>query len=364
VSRSTYYYWLERRASGEPDWFLDRSHAALSCPHQTGWAAAQRVADVRRRFAHFGPKKIRAWLMRHEPQVVWPAASTIGDILRREGLIGPRRRRRRRLEAGLVAGEPVAAGQEWCCDFKGWSRTADGRRCDPFTVSDSASRYLLAAKIVRPTSEGVRPVLEALFEEHGLPEAIRCDNGPPFGAAAPGGLSRLSVWWLKLGVQPRFIRPASPQDNARHERMHRTMKAHCPPAANPAQQQDRLDAFRDHFNRERPHEALGQVPPAELWRAPGRPMPSQLLTPSYGPDQQVRSVRSNGEIKWRGQLVFIGEAFAGEPLGLAPTADGEHTVCFFDVSLGLIDRRGRFVRFAPLRQRLREAHEPSAQTKL
>jgi transposase InsO family protein len=360
VSRATYYYWLARRASGDPDWFLDRSHAALSCPHQTGAIVAGRVIEVRRRFPHFGPKKIRAWLMRREPMVLWPAASTIGDILEREGLTIRRRRRRRGLESGQVRGDPVTPGQEWCCDFKGWFRTADGRRCDPLTVSDSASRYLIAAQIVSPTTGGVQPVFEALFAEHGLPEAIRCDNGPPFGAPAPGGLSRLSVWWLKLGVRPHFIRPASPQDNACHERMHRTLKAQTaqPPAANPVEQQQRLNAFRDHFNNERPHEALAQRPPVELWRAPQRPMPHRLITAQYGDDHQVRAVRSNGEIKWRGQLVFIGPAFVGEPVGLAPLDNDDHIVRFFDIDLGVIDRRGQFVRFAPLRQRLREAHEP------
>lgn len=359
IDRSTFYYWLERRRSAGEEWFLDRSRAPRRCPHKTCASVVEAVVGVRRRFPHFGPKKVRAWLVRHDPSASWPATSTIGDILKREGLILARRRRRRSLDRGAAVVSATAPNAEWSCDFKGWFRTGDGRRCDPLTISDAFSRYLLEVRIAPPTIEGVRPVFERVFREHGLPEAIRCDNGSPFGSTGAGGLTRLSVWWLKLGVRPRFIRPGSPQDNGRHERMHRDLKKHTAlsPAADLAEQQARFDGFRRHFNQERPHEALEQAVPASRWRPSPRPMPDQSQEAWYDADHQVRRVRPAGDIRFRSACIFIGEAFAGEIVGLLEGADGSHLVRFFDVDLGIIDRTFVFRRFAPLRHRLRKAPE-------
>jgi transposase InsO family protein len=366
VSRETFYVWQRRRASGDAAWFCERSHAAERCPHRTGEAVAAAVIAAKRRFPRFGPKKLKAWLERTQPQAGWPAASTIGDILGRAGLVEARSRGRRAVELGdrvVQAHEPHA---EWACDFKGWFRTRDGTRCDPLTITDTATRYLIDVRITEPSVAGVQPIFARAFEAHGLPAAIRCDNGAPFGSSGAGGLTRLSVWWLKLGVQPHFIAPASPQDNGRHERMHRTLKAHTakPPAASLPQQQARFDAFRAEYNTERPHEALGQQPPASLWRPSPRPMPRRLEEPWYDADHQVRRVRTAGEIQWRGQLVFIGAAFRGETVGLAELDDGAHIVRFCHLDLGVIDRRGRFLRFAPLRHRLRCAQEDLPLSKL
>jgi transposase InsO family protein len=361
VSRETFYVWRERRASGEADWFCDRSHAPGRCPHRTAEAVAEAVIAAKRRFPRFGPKKVKAWLDQHRPEASWPAASTVGDILKRAGLVEARGRRRRAVELGGVASAALEPNAEWACDFKGWFRTRDGARCDPLTITDTASRYLIDVRIVPPSVEGVRPVFARAFAEHGLPEAIRCDNGAPFGSTGAGGLTRLSVWWLRLGVRPRFIPLASPQDNGRHERMHRTLKDHTakPPSASLAEQQARFDAFRTEYNGCRPHEALGQTPPASRWRGSSRPMPSRLEAPWYDADHQVRRVRSAGEICWRGEFVFIGAAFCGETVGLTERANGTHLVRFCDVDLGIIDPDGRFRRFAPLRHKLRNAPQPS-----
>jgi len=360
VSRPTFYAWLARRSAGDADWFLDRSHAPKSCPHRTPEAVCAAVLEVKRRFPRFGPKKVRARLRREFPQAAWPAASTIGGILERAGLVEPRPRRRRGAELERSDEVVSAPNDEWACDFKGWFRTADGRRCDPLTITDTRTRYLIEAHIAEPTTEGVRPLFERAFADHGLPGAIRCDNGPPFGSVAAGGLSRLAVWWLKLGIEPRAIRPAAPQDNGRHERMHRTLKADTadPPAASLAEQQARFDGFREYYNRERPHEGLGQAAPADLWVPSARPMPKRLLTPWYGPDHQVRRVRTNGEIKWKGGFVFISEVLTGEPLGLLEREDGSHLVRFFHIPLGVLHPSGQFRRFAPRRHRLRYAPEP------
>ncbi|MDP3747548.1 MAG: integrase core domain-containing protein [Phenylobacterium sp.] len=359
VSRETFYVLRARRASGDLAWFCGRSHVAASCPHRTPAAVALAVAAVRRRFPRFGPKKVKAWLERTQPGTVWPAASTIGDILKREGLVTARSRRRRGRELGQAETLAQEPNDEWACDFKGWFRTRNGMRCDPLTITGTTSRYLIEVRITEPTTDGVRPVFRRVFEEQGLPAAIRCDNGPPFGSQAAGGLTRLSVWWLKLGIAPHFIRPASPQDNGRHERMHRTLKADTakPPCDSLAEQQVRFDAFRAHYNDERPHEAIDQPPPAALWRPSPRPMPKRLLEPWYDPDHQVRRVRSSGEIKWNGGLVFLSEPLIGETVGLAELPNGTHIVRFFDIDLGLIDRQGLFRRFAPLRHRLRYAPE-------
>lgn len=364
ISRETFYFWKERFASGGERWFEERSHAAATCPHATPDWLAERVIAARRRFPYFGPKKIKAWLEREAGHVAWPAASTIGDILKRAGLVEPRRRPRRPVEreAGVGAGAATAPNEEWAIDFKGWFRTRDGRRCDPLTITDTASRYLIEVRIVEPNGAAVRSALERVFAEIGLPSAMRSDNGPPFGSTGAGGLSALSVWWLRLGVEPHYGRPASPQDNPRHERMHGELKEQTsqPPAATARAQQGRFDRFRRHYNEERPHEALAQTPPAALWRPPTRTLPARLEEPWYDADHQVRRVRSNGSIKWRGEEPFIGDALAGELIGLIEGENGCALARFCGRDLGLIDRRGRFLRFAPPRTRLRAAQQPAA----
>jgi len=355
ISRETFYVWKRRRESGDARWFEERSHAVESCPHATPEALAERVTAVRERFPHFGPKKVKAWLEREKPGEAWPAASTIGDILKRAGLVEPKRKRRRALGLGEIVAPATRANEEWAIDFKGWFRTADGTRCDPLTITDSASRFLVEVKIVDPTWAGVRSACERVFSDIGLPEAIRSDNGSPFGSTGVGGLSQLSVWWLKLGIEPRYIPPSSPQDNGRHERMHRTLKAETsrPAATSPAEQQARFDRFRAHYNEERPHEAIGQATPASLWQPPSHTLPRHLADPWYDADHEVRRVRYSGEIKWRGDLLFIGEALAGELVGIAGIDPGVHVVRFAGRDLGLIGRDRRLLRFAPPRARLR-----------
>lgn len=360
ISRDRFYVWKARWQSGEVRWFEDLSHAAGACPHATAADIVERVVATRRQFPHFGPKKIRAWLADKVPGEAWPAASTIGDILKRAGLVEPRRRTRRPLAQGEIVAPATAANEEWAIDFKGHFRTAAGERCDPLTVSDQASRYLLEVRIVEPTTAGVRCALERVFERAGLPDAIRSDNGAPFGSTGAGGLSRLAVWWLKLGIEPRYIPPSSPQDNGRHERMHRTLKAETlrSPALCRDQQQVRFNLFRTHYNEERPHQALDQTPPATHWQRSHRPLPSKLDEPWYDADHEVRRVRPDGTIKWRGEHIFIGEALAGEPVGLAEHDRGGHVVRFCRRDLGLVDRHRRFLRFAPPRARLRVTPQP------
>ena len=224
ISRETFYVWKARHDSGDASWFDDVSRAPCHCPQSTDRKQIAAIVALRRRFPNFGPKKIRARLEMDKPGIIWPAASTIGDILKREGLITSKARRRRPVDQGeIVAGAREANG-EWAIDFKGWFRTLNGTRCDPLTITDTASRYVIEVRITDPTWAGVRRVLERVFEANGLPGAMRSDNGTPFGSTGAGGLSSLSVWLLKLGIDVRHIPPSSPQDNGRHERMHRTLK--------------------------------------------------------------------------------------------------------------------------------------------
>jgi transposase InsO family protein len=352
VCRDTFYEWRRRRESGDRRWFEDGSHAPQHCPHATADELKEVILRVRRQFEYMGPRKLLAKLRAEQPEVAWPAASTIGDILKRGGLITPVKRRRRPVDQPRPCTEAKAANDEWSADFKGHFRTLDQRRIDPLTVTDSHSRFLLEVRIVPPTIEGAQPAFAAVFREYGLPQSIRCDNGPPFGSTGAGGLTRLSAWWVKLGIELHFIHPASPQENGRHERMHRTLKQQtsCPPAANAAQQQARFNAFRRHYNEERPHEALGQRAPAVLYTPSLRPMPRRLDDPWYDADHQVRRVRSTGEIRWRGENVFVSEALSGELVGIAELETGDHVVRFCDLDIGLIDRSARFRRFAPPRE--------------
>jgi transposase InsO family protein len=258
VCRDTFYEWRKRKRSGDPEWFRDRSHAPLHPKQATDAAVVEQVIAARRRYPHLGPRKLLALLDRQAPEIDWPAASTIGDILKRAGLVSPVKRRRRPLDQQRPCTPVTGPNDEWSVDFKGWFRTLDQCRIDPLTVADSHSRYLIELRIVAPTTEGVRPYFERAFREHGLPQAIRCDNGPPFGSRGAGGLTKLSAWWLKLGIEPRFIRPASPQENGRHERMHRTLKAQTstPPAADASEQQSRFDSFRAHYKRASEHPSV------------------------------------------------------------------------------------------------------------
>jgi transposase InsO family protein len=352
VSRKTGYKWIERYRADPTQGLVERSRAPLRVPWSLDEALAERIVALRRRRPHWGPRKLLAVLKRDVPQFAWPAASTIGDLLRREGLSQARRMRRPAVAVEQPFRTVSGPNDVWCTDFKGWFRTQDGRRCDPLTISDAHSRFLLECRIVAPTGKGVRPRFIRAFQEFGLPLSIRSDNGTPFASNGAGGLTKLAVEWLKLGIKLERIDPGNPQQNGRHERMHRTLKAETskPPAGTPREQQRRFDRFRDDYNHQRPHEALGQEPPAEHYRPSHRPYPERVPEPWYDADHTVRRVRHTGEIKWRGDYVFICESLAGEPVGIAETQTGDNIVRFLDVELGIIDRdTKKFRRFAAAR---------------
>jgi hypothetical protein len=239
-----------------------------------------------------------------------------------------------------------AANAVWCADFKGYWCPQDGARCTPLTITDAATRYLLRCQaLTRTDTTRVQPLFEAAFREYGLPWVLRTDNGPPFASTGLGGLTPLSVWWIKLGIYPERIDPGQPGQNGRHERMHRTLQAEAAtPATSVRAQQRLLDRFRQEYNTERPHQALGQVPPATLYGPAPRPYLARLAELAYADAYEVRRVRHNGEIRWRNGLVYVSQALIGEPVGLAPVAEGQWELVFGPLRLGVLDERTGQVR--------------------
>ena len=362
ISRKTGYKWLERFRLEGPQGLHERSCAPRVHGRRMAPELAEAILALRRDRPHWGPRKLRAVLCRQRPEVAWPAPSTMGDLLRAEGL-SQRRRRLRRAAVGQPTpfGTVTAPNDLWCIDFKGWFRTADGSRCDPLTITDAHSRYVLDCRIVAPLHGPVEAAVHALFQRHGLPRAIRSDNGPPFAAAGPGGLTRLSLGWLKAGIALERIDPGKPHQNGRHERFHLTLKQETArtPAADPAAQQARFDAFCRDYNHHRPHEALGQQPPASLWLPSPRRLPATPAEPWYDAHHAVRRVRASGEIKWGGRSVFISETLAGETVGIAETTDGDWLVRYAHIDLGIIHpKRLRLIRFVPTKSPRHHADRP------
>jgi putative transposase len=343
ISRKTAYKWVGRYDVAGAPGLVEQSRRPTVFGRALAPPVEAAILALRRTYPQWGPRKLAAILAEREPQVEWPAPSTMGELLRRAGLSTPRRR----VRYIVPLTQPLVAAQQpndvWTADFKGWFRTGDGTRCDPLTVADACSRFVLCCRIVAPTGVGVRPWFERTFRTYGLPRALRTDNGSPFASTGPGRLSRLAVWWLKLGIQLDRIAPGHPEQNGRHERFHLTLQTETtsPPARSPAQQQRRFDRQRQTFNEVRPHEALGLTPPARTYQGSPRPYPGRLEDPWYDATYQVRRVSPNGQIKWRGELVFVSEAVRGELVGLAETARGDWTVQFMYVELGRIDRQTR-----------------------
>ena len=347
ISRKTAYKWVARYQADPAHGLVERSRAPKVHGRARPAAIREVVLALRRRRPEWGPKKLRGHLQAEAPARAWPAASTIGDWLSDAELSAPRRRTR----YVVPLTQPLAAAQRpndvWTADFKGWFRTGDGTRCDPLTVIDACSRYVLCCRITAPSQHGVRPWFERAFRTYGLPRVLRTDNGAPFASTGPGRLTQLAVWWLKLGIQVDRIAPGHPEQNGRHERFHLTLqqRATQTPAPTAALQQQRFDRVRRDFNDVRPHEALGQRPPAQLYVPSPRPYPTRLEEPWYDATHQVRRVSQKGEILWKGQVVFISEAVRREPVGLVETERGDWLVRFMHVELGRIDRGTR--RFTP-----------------
>jgi putative transposase len=338
VSRQNGYKWWNRYQEAGLEGLVDHSRAPLQHPQQISERIAARCLEVRRTHPTWGPAKVLAFLERKAPAVDWPAASTIGALFDREGLTVKRKLRRRSPPSSAPFAECQAANDTWCIDFKGWFATGDGSRCEPLTLTDAHSRYLLRCQsLSRTNSEHVWPVLDAAFREFGLPLQLRSDNGAPFASRGAGGLSRMSVKLIKAGVLPERIAPGKPQQNGRHERMHLTLLKDVadPPAYGLREQLKRLRDFQRVYNEQRPHQALGNATPSDCYEASPRRFDGVLREPDYGEDVDVRRVRHNGEIRWNGTTIYITEALVGEPVGLVESDEG-WTVTYGPIPLGFI----------------------------
>lgn len=342
VSRKTGYKWLHHFNEGGPEAMADRSRRPHSCPHRTPDHCVEAILEKKRRHPSWGAKKIVPTLRSRYPDEPWPAISTGSAILERHGLVKPRRRSRKRGHQGRPDTPMDKPNAVWTIDFKGHFRTRDGVYCYPLTLADGHSRFILGCQgFLSPCHDSTKKTLTRLFREFGLPRIIRSDNGTPFASSAIGRISKLSVWWIKLGIYPELIEPAHPEQNGRHERMHRTLKAETarPPAGNLAAQQRRFNRFRTEYNEERPHEALGQETPASVYRPSDRPFPEKEPTTEYPGHFEIRRVSRNGGIRWNSRWVNVSHVLATELVGFEEVDDDLWNVYFGPVWLGRFNEK-------------------------
>jgi transposase InsO family protein len=347
ISRKTGYKLWERYQRLGAVGMFDLSRRAERLRHRLAPAVAEVLIAARTAHATWGPRKLRAWLADKHPELKLPAASTIGGLLQRQGLVTPRRRRHATPPYGAALQPAVGPNEVWCADFKGQFRLGNGHYCYPLTITDRYSRVILACEALeRPLSEPVQAIFEVAFRAQGLPRVIRTDNGVPFASTGLAGLSRLSVWWHRLGIVPERIAPGHPEQNGQHERMHLVLKQETtrPAAATQLQQQERFDRFVEVYNGERPHEALGQQPPIRSYQPSPRRYPERLPEPTYPLHDDVLTISRGGHVRLRGGVqVFISCALAGQRVGVREVDHGRWLVSFMDLDLGEIDlQAGRF----------------------
>ena len=353
ISRKTGYKWVARYEAGGLEGLLDRTSAQRTTPHATPPELVGAAIELRKDHPTWGPKKLRARLQALGYEVV-PAASTLGELLRKHGLIRPRRRRAVPPMAAAKLAPTAQANDTWAVDFKGHFGLGDKTRCHPLTITDDVSRYLLKCEgLARPDFASARVHFERAFREFGLPQRIRSDNGTPFASAGVGGLSELAVWWLKLGILPERIDPGHPEQNGRHERMHRTLKEETtkPPASSLGEQQRVFDRFRRIYNDERPHEALDQKPPASRYTPSRRSMPERLQSPEYPDGMKVRKLDKNGSLRFSGQRLKtrVTRLLANEPVGLEQVDEDRWKMFYGPVLLAEVTLRGKDLRFERVR---------------
>ena len=342
ISRKTVYKWLERYEQVGAAGLADGLPIARHHPHATPEAVVSALVQLRKERPKWGPKKLKARLA--QLGVAVPAVSTIGELLKKHGLIKPRRRRvyPPRLPSELA--QTTRPNDTWCVDFKGHFSLGDKSRCYPLTLTDQVSRYLLKCEAVeRQDTSCVKQHFERAFREYGLPLRIRSDNGAPFASVGIGGLSELSVWWLRLGIAPERIEPGKPQQNGRHERMHKTLAEETtrPPAQTVTAQQLTFDRFRGDYNNVRPHEALGQTAPVTHYSNSPRAMPDKPSSPEYPDGMRVLKVDSKGTIKPLNQSrIHLSKLLAGDYVGLIESGERACEVFYGSVMLATVSLNG------------------------
>lgn len=339
VSRKTGYKWVHRYESEGLIGLEPRSHTRHYHPNLTSLEMQEKILSLKFRHPTWGPLKLREWLLRREDGV--PAASTIGELLQRHGLVKPRKRRRRVPGHTSPLSACDRANRVWSADYKGQFLVKD-KYCYPLTITDNYSRYLLLCEGLEGTRlEETKRGFERAFIEYGLPDKIRTDNGVPFASCGVGGLSQLSIWWLKLGILPERIDAGHPEQNGRHERMHRTLKeATASPARSSFRAQQRcFDEFREIYNRERPHEALNGDTPADVYQRSNREYTKTPEEIEYPEEMKIRRVRKNGDIKCFNNEYYLSGLLTGENVALEMIDDGKAIIYFSKLKLGIVDAR-------------------------
>ena len=343
VTRPTGYKWMQRyQDEGEPG-LLDRARTPNGCPHRTPRRIEELVLAARKQYG-WGAKKLLQVLKSRHPNLPWPARSTLNEILERHGKLRKNRRRKKWTHPGAIPLETERPNQVWPADFKGQFKTRDRRYCFPLTVTDHYSRSLLLCKgLPSVKTAGAKPAFRRLFQEIGLPEAIRTDNGAPFASTGIHGLCAMNVWWMQLGIVHQRIHPASPQENGAHERMHRELKRETtrPPAANLRGQQRKFDLFRMRYNEERPHEGIDDQVPASRWQPSPRPYPERITPPEYPGHMEVRRVSTAGTFRLKATQPFLSNALRDQHVGLEEIDDGLWNIVYYTTLLGRIDERTR-----------------------
>jgi putative transposase len=344
ISRKTGYKWVERYETAGPGALQDRSRRPHAHPATTPAALVEALLRVRRRHPRWGAKKLLATVTRLEPTTAWPSRSTVCDLLRRQGVVVPRRHRRLVPHGTHTLAPITRPNATWTTDFKGEFRTGDRRYCYPLTLRDGFSRYVLRCDALLNRSTSLtRPCFERAFRDYGLPDRIRSDNGEPFASPALGRLSRLNVWWMRLGIVPERIALGRPEQNGSHEQFHAVLKAETarPPAAHCRAQQQRFRRFCREYNEERPHESLSDRPPATIYHGSARSLPARVPPIEYAGHLEIRRVGSNGCVGWAGRPVFLTEVLAGEDVGFEEVDEGIWTLYFAAVGLARFDERTR-----------------------
>ena len=340
IARKTIYKWLDRYQCQGEEGLAERSHAPFTHPNATAAELVQTILEMKMKRMKWGPKKILARLKLDQPETHWPADSTGSEILKRYGLVAIKKYRRHTPPYTAPFLECAAPNITWSADYKGQFRMGNGRLCYPLTISDNYSRYLLDCQgLAHPRFDQTKPRFEWVFRNYGLPQAIRTDNGSPFASTGLGGLSRLSVWLIQLGIKPERILSGCPEQNGRHERMHKTLKeaVASPPKQNMVEQQKAFNNFKAEYNNERPHESLDQKPPAAVYHPSSRPFPGKLPAVDYGSDVTVRFVHTNGEIKWKGDKIYLSETLIGQYVALNQVDNHLWRINYSFYPLGLLD---------------------------
>lgn len=338
ISRKCAYKWLERFRNLGFEGLKDKSRAPSIQANATDQNLVSRIIALKREWSKWGPKKICAHLKKVEPNIPWPSSTTIGNVFDKYGLTVKRKLRKRLAERSEPLSNCNASNDVWCIDFKGWSLTSDQFKCEPFTLIDGHSRFLLCCEqLYANDGANVWAVFERLFRQYGLPLRVRSDNGPPFATTGPGRLSRLSIKLLKAGVAPEWIDPGSPEQNGRQERMHLTLKEEgIDTTFSIKKQKEHFPTFVNYYNFIRPHEALQQRCPGDIYQRSSRCWNGLLRSPEYSTDYQIINVQSCGKARWKGKVVYVGRTFEGEPIGIKEEDDG-YKAYYGQILLGKVE---------------------------